>query len=63
MKRKILNLKNRMSLYEIALDIGISESSLYSYVNDYRKVSPRIVAKIREYLRMRGRKSHENKSS
>lgn len=63
MKRKILSLKNKMSLYDIALDIGISESSLYCYINNYRKVGPKTVDKIREYLKTRGRRSNESKSN
>lgn len=51
MKLKILSLKERMSLYEIALDMGISESTLYNYVNDYKKVSKKSVDKIRMYFK------------
>ena len=40
-----------MSLYEIALDIGISESTLYNYINDYKKVSKKSENKIKEYFR------------
>ena len=39
MKSKILKLKEKMSLYEVAVDMGISESTLYNYLNDYKKVS------------------------
>ena len=49
MKVDILNLKKKMSLYEIALDIGISEATLYNYVNDYKKISKKSVEKIKEY--------------
>lgn len=55
MKLKILSLKERMSLYEIALDMGISESTLYNYVNDYRKVSKKSVDKIRMYFKEKER--------
>lgn len=62
MKRRILRLKKNKSLYNIALDIGISEFSLYSYMNDYKKVGPKTIAKIRDYLN-RGRRNYEGKSS
>lgn len=55
MKLKILSLKERMSLYEIALDMGISESTLYNYVNDYKKVSKKSVDKIRMYFKEKER--------
>lgn len=50
MKLKILSLKEKMSLYEIALDMGISESTLYNYVNDYKKISKKSRDKIRMYF-------------
>lgn len=53
MKRKILKLKEKESLYEIALDIGLSESTLYNYVNDYKKISKKSVERIKEYFRKR----------
>ena len=53
MKLKILSLKERMNLYEIALDMGISESTLYNYVNDYKKVSKKSRDKIRMYFKRR----------
>ena len=37
LKEKLLKLKKEKSLYEVALDSGISESSLYNYLNDYKK--------------------------
>ena len=55
MKLKILSLKERMNLYEIALDMGISESTLYNYVNDYKKVSKKSVDKIRMYFKEKER--------
>ena len=55
MKLKILSLKERMSLYEIALDMGISESTLYNYVNDYKKVSKKSIDKIRMYFKEKER--------
>ena len=53
MKQKILELKKKISLYEIALDIGISEATLYNYVTNYKKVSEKSAEKIREYFRRR----------
>ena len=53
MKLKILSLKERMTLYEIALDMGISESNLYNYVNDYKKISKKSRDKIRMYFKRR----------
>ena len=57
MKQKILELKKKTSLYEIALDIGISEATLYNYVNDYKKISEKSVDKIRKYFRKREEKN------
>ena len=53
MKSKILSLKEKISLYEVALDIGISESTLYNYVNDYKKISKKSRDKIRMYFKRR----------
>lgn len=50
MKQKILSLKEKISLYEIALDMGVSESTLYNYVNDYKKISKKSRDKIRMYF-------------
>ena len=47
---KILKFKERKNLYEIALDIGISEYSLYCYINSYKKVGTRTIKKIKEYI-------------
>lgn len=58
MRDYILNLKRDKSLYEIALEIGISEYSLYCYMNDYNKVSSKITNKIEKYVR---EKKNENK--
>lgn len=41
-------LKSKMSLYEIALEIGISETSLYKYANT-GSVGPRIQKKLKEF--------------
>ena len=38
MKQKILKLKEKESLYEIALEMGLSETTLYNYLNDYKKL-------------------------
>ena len=38
-------------MYEIALDMGISEYSLYCYVNNYAKVSQKRKDKIQNYLK------------
>lgn len=53
MKQKILKLKKRLSLYDIALDIGISESTLYNYVNEYKQISKKSEEKIEKYFRRR----------
>ena len=53
MKSKILSLKEKTSLYEVALDIGISESTLYNYINDYKKISKKSKDKIRMYFKRR----------
>ena len=55
MKSKVLSLKERMSLYEIALDMGISESTLYNYINDYKKISKKSIDKIRMYFKEKER--------
>ena len=62
MKQKILELKKKTSLYDIALDMGISEATLYNYVNDYKKISEKSVDKIRKYFRKREEKN-ENTSN
>lgn len=46
----LLKLKKTKSLYDIALDIGISESSLYNYVNKYKPVGKSITEKIERYI-------------
>ena len=43
--------KYHVSLYDLSLDIGCSESSLYSYKTNYNKVSNRMKEKIENYLR------------
>lgn len=53
MKRKILKLKEKESLYEIALEIGLSESTLYNYLNDYKKISEKSIGKIERYFKRR----------
>ena len=53
MKSKLLSLKEKISLYEVALDIGVSESTLYNYVNDYKKISKKSRDKIRMYFKRR----------
>lgn len=50
MKEKILELKERKSLHEIALDIGVSEASLYCYVCNYRKIGKKVLSKIEAYF-------------
>ena len=46
-----------MSLYEVALEIGISESTLYNYINNYKEISKKSEAKIRDYFRKRDEKN------
>ena len=38
-------------MYELALDMGISEYSLYCYVNNYNKVSEKRKKLIENYLK------------
>lgn len=38
------------NLFEIAMEIGISESTLYSYLNNYRPVSDNMKQKIENYF-------------
>lgn len=45
--------KNKLNcdLYSLALDIGVSQSTLYNYLNDYKKVSQKLKEKIENYLK------------
>jgi hypothetical protein len=60
MKTKILEIKKKESLYDIALDIGISETSLYRFINNYTNVSDKIKDKIRGYLKRREQENEDN---
>jgi DNA-binding LacI/PurR family transcriptional regulator len=62
MRKRILSLKKRMSLYDVALDIGISESTLYNYINNYKKISRKSLEKIEKYFRKR-EENYENTTS
>ena len=53
MKQKILKLKEKESLYEIALEMGLSETTLYNYLNDYKKISEKSIGKIERYFKRR----------
>jgi DNA-binding CsgD family transcriptional regulator len=53
MKQKILKLKEKESLYEIALEMGLSETTLYNYLNDYKKISEKSIGKIKRYFKRR----------
>jgi DNA-binding CsgD family transcriptional regulator len=55
MIQKILELKKEKSLYEIALDMEVSESSLYNYINNYRKLGKKTLEKIRAYFERRAK--------
>lgn len=55
MIQKILELKKEKSLYEIALDMEVSESSLYNYINNYRKLGKKTLEKIRAYFERRSK--------
>lgn len=59
MKERILKLKSKKSLYEVALDIGVSEASLYCYLSNYKKVGSKVLKKLEEYFEGNKR---ENKS-
>lgn len=50
MKEKLLKMKSKKSLYDIALDIGVSEASLYCYLNSYKKVGSKVLNKLESYL-------------
>ena len=54
-------MKKDRSLFEIALDIGISESSLYNYVSDYKNISNKTLNKIKDYFRRREYENITNK--
>jgi len=47
---KMQKLLKKKSTYDIALDMGISEYSLYCYVNNYDKVSAKRRKLIENYL-------------
>ena len=51
MKEKILKLKSKKSLYEVAIDIGVSEASLYCYLNNYKKVGKKVLSKLEDYFK------------
>ena len=51
---KILKMKESKRLYEIALDMGVSEYPLYCLINNYKKVGERTVRKIENYLEKEG---------
>ena len=53
MKQKILKLKEKESLYEIALEVGLSETTLYNYLTDYKKISEKSIRKIERYFKRR----------
>ena len=53
MKQKILKLKEKESLYEIALEMGLSETTLYNYLTDYKKISEKSIGKIERYFKRR----------
>jgi hypothetical protein len=59
MKERILKLKSKKNLYEVAGDIGISEASLYCYLSNFKKVENKILNKLEKYFK--GEKD-ENKS-
>lgn len=44
---------NNCSLYDMSLDIGISESSLYSYIHRYKPISNKMRDKIEKFLKER----------
>ena len=50
LKEAILLQKETKSLYEIALDIGCSETSLYKYIN-FDQVGERVLKKIRKWYK------------
>ena len=51
MKSNIEKLKKTKNMLMIALDMGISESSLYNYINNYKPVSKKMKNKIEDYLK------------
>lgn len=46
----ISKLLQTQSMYDLALDIGISQYSLYCYINGFAKVSQRMKDKIQTYI-------------
>ena len=50
----ISKLLQNQSMYDLALDIGISQYSLYCYVKNYAKVSANMRAKIECYIQQKG---------
>lgn len=53
MRNKILELKKIMSLYEIALEMDLSETTLYNYMKGCKNISRRSLGKIQRYLKRR----------
>ena len=51
MKEKILKLKSQKSLYEVALDIGVSEASLYCYLSNYKKTGKKVLERLENYFK------------
>lgn len=54
MKASISKLLKTQSMYDLALDMGISEYSLYCYVNNYDKISQRRKQLIENYIQQKG---------
>ena len=54
MKASISKLLETQSMYDLALDMGISEYSLYCYVNNYDKISQRRKQLIENYIQQKG---------
>lgn len=53
MKEKILKLKKTMSLYEIAIEMDLSETTLYNYITGCKNLSRRSLGKIERYFKRR----------
>lgn len=51
MKNKLHELLQTQSMYDLALDIGISQYSLYCYINNYKPVGQKVLKKIQEFLK------------
>ena len=43
--------KNNVTLFDLALDIGVSESTLYNIKNNYHNVSQNMLNKVEKFFK------------